>query len=116
MKLFYLAGQFPAINHGYLQAEIRGLRGLGMDVSVASVSRPDRPFGELSFLEQEESARTFYIKCASVARVALSNLSEFLRSPLRYLRGLVFAIRLTQGNLKRVAYHAAYFTEAILVG
>ena len=39
-KVLYLIGQFPAINHKYLLTEIRQLRNLGFDISVArSVSQ-----------------------------------------------------------------------------
>ena len=47
-QVLYLIGQFPAINHSYLLAEVRHLRSLGLDVSVASVSPPDRPLEKLS--------------------------------------------------------------------
>jgi glycosyltransferase involved in cell wall biosynthesis len=35
---------------------------------------------------------------------------------VRYLRGLTFALRLGRGSPRRIAYHLAYFAEAILVG
>jgi colanic acid/amylovoran biosynthesis glycosyltransferase len=115
-KLLYLIGQYPAINHSYLLAEVRHLRRLGVEVSVASVSPPDRPLEKLSSEEREEAACTFYVKSMPVAKAALLNLSEFFRHPLRYLRGLLFAVRLGMGSPKRVLYHVAYFGEAILVG
>ncbi len=116
MKLLYLVGQYPAINHSYLLAEVRHLRSLGFEVPVVSVSPPDRPLEELSPVEREEAARTYYVKEVSAAQVAILNIGEFLRHPLRYLRGLTFALRLAGGSPKRVAYHLAYFAEAILVG
>lgn len=115
-RLFYLVGQFPAINHGYLLAEARHLRQLGVDVWLASVSPPDRPLAQLSPAEREEAARTYYIKSVPALRAALAHLGEFLRHPLRYLRGLIFALRLSGGDPGRVLYHLAYFAEAILVG
>src|SRR5271165_3929481 len=87
-RLLYLIGQFPAINHGYLLAEVRHLRGLGFDVSVASVSPPDRPLERLSLDERKETERTFYVKSVPAVMVAFENMSEFLRHPLRYSRGL----------------------------
>jgi glycosyltransferase involved in cell wall biosynthesis len=116
MKLFYLVGQFPAINHGYLLAEVRHLRRLGFEVSVASVSPPDRPLDRLSAVEREEAARAYYIKSVPAARVALLNIGEFVRHPVRYLRGLTLALRLAGGSPRRVVYHLAYFAEAILTG
>jgi colanic acid/amylovoran biosynthesis glycosyltransferase len=115
-KLLYLIGQYPAINHNYLMAEVRHLRRLGLDISVASVSPPDRPLEKLSSDEREEAARTFYVKSTPAAKAALQNLSEFFRHPLRYMRGLAFAVRLGMSTPKRVLYHVAYFGEAILVG
>jgi len=109
MKLFYLVGQFPAINHGYLLAEVRHLRRLGFEVSVASVSPPDRPLDRLSAVEREEAARAYYIKSVPAARVALLNIGEFVRHPVRYLRGLTLALRLAGGSPRRVVYHLAYF-------
>lgn len=115
-KLLYLVGQFPAINHSYLLAEVRHLRSLGLEVSVVSVSPPDRPLEKLSPVEREEAARTYCVKAVPAAQVAILNISEFLRHPLRYSRGLIFALGLAGGSLQRVAYHLAYFAEAILVG
>lgn len=114
--MLYLIGQFPAINHSYLLAEVRHLRALGIAVSVASVSPPDRPLEELSPDEREEAARTFYIKSAPAMEVVSANFSEFFQHPIQFLRGLIFALGLARGSPKRVAYHLAYFAEAILVG
>jgi glycosyltransferase involved in cell wall biosynthesis len=116
IRLLYLIGQFPAINHSYLLAEVRQLRRLGFDVSVASVSPPDRPLDKLTPEEREEAARTFYVKPVPVVKVAWLNLSEFLQHPLRYLRGLIFALGLGRSSPRRAIYHLAYFAEAILVG
>jgi len=113
--VLYLIGQFPAINHNYLLAEVRHLRSFGIEVWVVSISPPDRPLEQLSPDEREESARTYYVKSVSPLKIAVLNLSEFLRHPLRYLRGLIFALKLARGPAQ-VAYHLAYFAEAILVG
>jgi colanic acid/amylovoran biosynthesis glycosyltransferase len=115
-RLLYLIGQYPAINHSYLLAEIRHLRRLGLDVSVASVSPPDRPLEKLSPEEREEAARTFYVKSVPAVKVIFQNLTEFLQHPLRYVRGLVFALGLGGIHPGRAAYHLAYFAEAVLLG
>lgn len=116
VRVLYLIGQYPAINHSYLLAEIKHLRSLGIDVKVASVSPPDRPLEKLSPAEREEAEQTYYIKPVPAVRVALLNAGEFFRRPLRYLRGLMLALRLGRGGPRRLAYHAAYFFESILVG
>jgi hypothetical protein len=38
IKLGYLIGQYPAVNHSYLTAEVRHLRAMGIEVDVAAVS------------------------------------------------------------------------------
>jgi colanic acid/amylovoran biosynthesis glycosyltransferase len=115
-RLLYLIGQYPAINHSYLLAEIRQLRKLGFDVSVASVAMPDRPLEKLSSIEREEAAHTYYVKSESALNVFSQTLSEFLRHPLRWLRGLFFSIGLGGWGVRRFAFHIAYFAEAVLVG
>jgi colanic acid/amylovoran biosynthesis glycosyltransferase len=116
IRVLYLVGQFPAINHSYLLAEVRHLRTLGFEVPVVSISPPDRPLEKLSPVEREEAARTYYVKAVPAEQLAILNLGEFLRHPLRYLQGLIFALRLAGESPKRLAYHLAYFAEAILVG
>lgn len=115
-KLLYLIGQFPAINHGYLLAEVRHLRRLGFTLEVISVSPPDRPIAALSEVEREEANRTFYIKSLSPLRIALLNAAEFSRSPLRYLNALFFVLRLAGPNPRAISYHLAYLAEAAVVG
>jgi colanic acid/amylovoran biosynthesis glycosyltransferase len=116
VKLLYLIGQYPAINHSYLLAEIRHLRKLGFRVEVASISSPDRPLEKLSPVEREEAARTYYVKSVPAWKIALLVTGEFLRHPFRWLGGLFFALGLAGANLKRIAFHAAYFAEALAVG
>ena len=116
VRLLYLIGQHPAINHGYLLAEIRYLRRLGFEVPVVSVSEPDRPLKELTETEREEVTRTYYVKSLPVSRAIWAHVQEALRRPWNYSRGLIFALQLTSGRPRRLAHHLAYFVEAVLVG
>jgi len=115
-RLLYLVGQFPAINHGYLLAEIRHLRQFGFEIEVASISPPDRPPDELTGAEREAAARTYCVKSLPPSRMALMHLSELLRRPWRYWRGLFFTLHLAGAAPKKLLYHLAYFAEAIAVG
>lgn len=115
-RLLYLIGQFPAINHTYIFEEVKLLRTFGFEVFIASISPPDRPLNELNAEEREETARTYYIKSVSAAEVLLSNVTEFMRHPLRYLRGLFFALHLGARGPRQMLYHLAYFAEAVLIG
>jgi colanic acid/amylovoran biosynthesis glycosyltransferase len=115
-RVLYLIGQYPAINHGYLLSEIRHLRRLGLEISVASVNLPDRPMEQLDEGEREEAGQTYYIKSLPWVRVIGAQLAEATRNPWGYFRGLFCALGLAGGNLRRIAYHLAYFAEGVLVG
>ena len=115
-RVLYLIGQFPAINHGYLLAEIRHLRRLGIDVRVASVNAADRPPEKLSALEREEVAGTYYIKATPLIEVLSAHLAEGLRHPLRYLRGAACSLKLGGPSSRSKLRHLAYFAEAVLLG
>jgi glycosyltransferase involved in cell wall biosynthesis len=116
VQLLYLIGQYPAINHGYLLAEVRHLRNLGFQIETASVSLPDRPKEDLTQAEREEAARTYYIKSLSLVDIVRANLAEFILHPLRYLRGFAFALRLPGLALGEIPYYLAYLAEAIILG
>lgn len=115
-KLLYLIGQFPAINHGYLLAEIRLLRSFGFDLHVISTSPPDRPMEKLSEPEREEASRTYYVKSLSALRIFFLNVLEFLRSPFRYLGGFFFTVGLATVEVQKLFHHLAYFAQAAVVG
>jgi len=71
---------------------------------------------QLDDIEREEVGRTYYIKSLPFVRVAGEHLAEAIRNPWGYFCGLFCALRLAGGNLRRIAYHLAYFAEAVLVG
>ena len=115
-QLMYLIGQYPAINHGYLLTEIRHLRSLGVQVAVTSVNRPDRPPERLSREEFAETQITYYLKSVSWLGIIQALCGEALRSPWRYLQGLIYSVWLAGLSLSRIFHHLAYFVEALLVG
>ncbi len=110
MRIAYLIGQYPAINHGYLLREIQLLRESGIDVSVASVNGPDRPPEKLSIEERHAAASTFYIKAQPVSAVVRAHVATLFTRPASYFRGLWIALR--TGGLRWMLY----FAEAIVVG
>ena len=69
MKIAYLIGQYPAINHGYLLREIELLGGCGVDVSTVSIRPPDRPHADLSEAERIAAGKTFYVLQQPLLRI-----------------------------------------------
>jgi glycosyltransferase involved in cell wall biosynthesis len=59
---------------------------------------------------------TFYVKHAGFKGALQSHVLIFFKQPLRYLRSLVFALRLGRFDLKKILYNFFYFVEAVMVG
>jgi colanic acid/amylovoran biosynthesis glycosyltransferase len=110
MKIAYLIGQYPAINHGYLLREVELLKSSGVEASTASIRPPDRPNSELSEEERKAAATTFYVLQQSFARILAAHLITFVRRPGSYCKGLCRALAMRNGRW------LAYFAEAVVVG
>jgi len=94
--------------------EIRALRELGFDVRVASVRPADRAFEQLSPEEREEQSGTFYIKSARAAGAFSACGRMLFRSPLRFLRGLGCAVRLSRLRPGLLVRNLFYLAEAAI--
>ncbi|HEC85210.1 MAG: colanic acid biosynthesis glycosyltransferase WcaL [Candidatus Parabeggiatoa sp. nov. 2] len=116
IRLAYLVSQYPAISHTFILHEIRTLRRLGFEISVASINAPDRRKEQLTAKEREEATNTFYVKPAGITGAAKAHLSTVLTQPLRYLRGLFFALSLGKFDFKKMLYGFLYFVEAVMIG
>jgi glycosyltransferase involved in cell wall biosynthesis len=116
VKLAYLVSQYPTINHTFILREIRALRQQGFDIDVISVRPPDRSIGQLSPVEQEEAARTTFIRGAPWDRIVAAHLITVLRRPAGYLRGLAEALRMGRFHPRTTLRHLLYFAEAVAAG
>lgn len=116
MKLGYLIGQYPAVNHTYILREVRSLRKHGFEIVTVSVLPCDRPRGTLSEEEAAEERRTFSIRGAGVLHAVAANARVLARHPIRYLRGLKYAWSLTRGTPKLLIAYTGYFLEAVVAG
>ena len=109
ISLAYLLSQYPAINHPFMLREVRRLRELGLEVEVASVRSPDRPFDKLTPVEQEEASSTFYIKTSGLINFLRAHLDTLFARPLGYIAGLLRALRTGPSGI-------LYFAEAVIAG
>lgn len=116
LRVAYLVGQYPAINHTFVLREVRGLRALGLDIRVASVLRADRPAEKLTDEEREELAATYYVKPAQPLSAVAPHVKTFLARPLRYLSGLADALKMCLSAPRKTPTFLMYFVEAVVLG
>jgi colanic acid/amylovoran biosynthesis glycosyltransferase len=112
----YLVSQYPATNHTFILREIRQLRVLGFDISVASIRDCDRKMDQLTSDEKNEAAKTFYVVSSSKLRILSAHLATMIRHPLRYFGGLLYALSLNGFDLPQTWRTLLYFVEAVVVG
>jgi colanic acid/amylovoran biosynthesis glycosyltransferase len=116
MTISYLISQYPAVSHTFIHREIVALRELGFKLAIASINPPDRAPASLPSDERAEMARAFYVKPAGWKAALLAQVQALLTTPLGYLRGLLFAIRLSTHSMPGSLRCLFYFVEAVMVG
>jgi len=109
ISLAYLLSQYPAINHPFMLREVRRLRELGFAIQVASIRPPDRPFDQLTPVEQEEARSAFYIKQSGLGVLLRAHLATLFARPAGYARGLFRGLRTGRSGI-------FYFAEAVVAG
>ncbi len=115
MRFGYLVSRYPAISHSFILREVLALRTHGIELEIASVNSPDRAMAELTQDEQKEAARTFYIKQSGWAGAIAAQALLLLKYPVRYFRGLTFALKLAKTDLSRIFLCFFYFIEASML-
>lgn len=116
MRILYLIGVYPAINHYYLLAEIRHLRRLGWEIRTASISQADRPHDQLTAEEKAEAAKTWVVKATPLATILWWTLRTAFTRPKGFFRSLYRAWRMGAGSFNRQVHHLIYWVEALMVG
>lgn len=116
IRLAYLVSRYPAISHTFILREVQQLRALGFEIEVASINSPDRGAEHLTAEERKEAAATYYIKAHGATGAMGAHLSTLVSSPLAYLRGMIFAVKLGGTDLRGLVFNLLYFVEAVMVG
>src|SRR4051812_40068869 len=114
MRIGYLVGTYPAVSHTFIAREVEGLREQGFEVHTFSVHRA----GDDHLLTDDDrrrAAETRAIQPPDPRVVAGAHLRAVARHPLRWVRTLVLALRLSPGGVRANLWHLFYFAEAIVV-
>ena len=113
-RIAYLTGTYPAVSHTFIGREVAGLRELGVDVHTFSVRRP--PANQLLTEEaRRTAASTPSIQPPNFAALVSSHRAAVSQAPVRYMRTLWLALRLSPGGWRATVWHYFYFVEAIVL-
>jgi colanic acid/amylovoran biosynthesis glycosyltransferase len=115
LRIGYLVSQYPAISHTFILREVQALRALGLSIAVASVNPVDRAHAHLTAEEQDEAAKTLYIKSLAVWKIVKVHFAMLGRNPVQFFKALAFSIRLGGADIERIVYCLLYFAEACVV-
>lgn len=109
-KIAYLVNQYPKVSHSFIRREILGLELLGFSVLRLSVRGwNDELVDPVDILER---GKTTYILQAGFIKLLLSSLMVLIQSPLRWIKTLNAAIKMSKGSDKSVFLHLVYFVES----
>jgi colanic acid/amylovoran biosynthesis glycosyltransferase len=115
-RMAYLSAQHPKLSMTFITREIDELQRLGFAIEIASVNDAEMPPEKMTTVENAQAAVTHYIKRLGVLGALKAHGYALLKHPAGYLRGWRRALAF--GGLDVVAQlkHAAYLTEALMVG
>src|SRR5579862_194359 len=114
-RLAILISQYPAINHSIILNEIRELR-RSFVLCTASIRASNRPAEQLTAAERDEASRTYYVKPGGIRAALFAVVRTSFLNPAGFVRGLLYALRLSVPRPKQAFKNFAYFLEALVVG
>ena len=110
-RIAYLTSQYPATSHTFILREVAALRAVGVSVDTFTV----RPPSDVELADRAiaaEAASTFVILTQSWATFAAAHVKLLARSPARYARGFVQALRHRPPGIRGLGLAMAHFAEA----
>ena len=110
-RVGYLVSKYPDVSHTFILREVLALRARGMEISVASINGPKI----LTEVERLEAEKTFYVKQAGAGGALKALLRFSMSQPAGVGRGLVAALKMAGGDVKRMLLGIFYFVEALIL-
>jgi colanic acid/amylovoran biosynthesis glycosyltransferase len=114
MRLAYMITGYPYPSHTFIQNEVRGLRGLGVNVTTF-VHRAATPDEILSPADRDAFATTRPLRPFSVGRYVRAHVYGLLTNPGGYRRGLRTALRLRGEGPRALLWQLFYFGQAVVL-
>jgi glycosyltransferase involved in cell wall biosynthesis len=110
MKVAYFVNQYPKVSHTFIRREIAALERQGVTVERHALRGWDAEVTDPE--DVAERGRTHYVLQGGVASLVLDGLVDTLRHPLRMLRALRLAWRMSRRSDRPFPFHVIYAFEA----
>jgi glycosyltransferase involved in cell wall biosynthesis len=113
VRIAYLINQYPKVTHSFIRREILALEQLGFEIMRISLRGWDLDLADDE--DRLERARTRYVLNTQWTTLLAVTALMFVRRPIRFIRALTAAARLSRGSNRPLYVHLAYLTEACTI-
>lgn len=114
MRIAYLCNRYPAISTTFIQREIEGLRNLDLPIRSMSIRAPLSAH-LISAANREAARSTYSVVPPRLSHLVRAHLRALTSHPWRYLRTLMFSLRLSSGGSKATVWRIFYFVESMII-
>ncbi len=116
-SITYVVSQYPAISHTFILGEVNGIQQTGINVQVASINSPDRPYEKLTKEEQQAHDSTVFVKSEvmNISGAIRYLLGTLLHTPKGFFKALGSALSCGLAYPKTLPHYIAYWLEAMVV-
>ena len=113
MRVAYLINQYPKISHSFIRREILALEKLGFEIQRISLRGWDLDLADDA--DRIERGRTRFVLRQNPLALLFDVLRLLVQRPLRFLRALRMALRMSHGSPRPLYVHLIYVAEACCV-
>jgi len=110
LKIAYFINHYPKVSHSFIRREILALESQGFEVQRIALRGWDGPLPDEA--DRREREHTHYVLERGALALVEPTLGVMLRRPIRFLRALRLAFKMSGGSDRPLGYHLVYLAEA----
>ena len=110
MRVAYLVNEYPAVSHSFIRREILALERLGCSVTRIALRGWDSVLADAEDLRERE--RTRYVLREGALALSIAATRMMFTRPIKLLRALAAAWRMSRGADRPLPLHLVYLAEA----
>lgn len=113
MKIAYFVNEYPKVSHSFIRREIHALERRGFSVQRIALRGWDTPVPDEE--DQREREKTQYVLRKSRLALLGAAVGAFFRAPVRFMKTLRLALRMSRDSDRPWIYHLFYMVEACAI-